>query len=76
MPLSSVLERPPYTASVPQIEMIGVEAWHGTPPTPYVFPNRSAAAAGCMATINHPRLCNKAELYGFSMCATGWCADW
>jgi hypothetical protein len=59
-----------------KILVIGVGAWHGTPPTPYAYPNRSVAATACAATGDYPRLCAKAELVGFGDCAVGWCADW
>ena len=42
---------------------------------PYRYANRSAAAAACVAT-GLPRLCDKAEIEGYSNCAVGWCADW
>ena len=63
----------------PNIVLIGVGKWHNRssgPPTPYEFETRSAAAAGCGATADYSRLCNKKELIGFSNCANGWCADW
>ena len=59
-----------------KILLIGVGPWHGTPPSPYAYPNRSVAAAACAATQDYPRLCAKAELAGYSDCAVGWCADW
>eukprot|EP01050_Picozoa_sp_SAG11_P021243 SAG11_NODE_3740_length_2255_cov_2.157236_1_plen_254_part_00 len=44
---------------------------------PYEFANRSSAAAACAATAGRfPRLCDKAELEGYTLCAVGWCADW
>ena len=63
----------------PDIVLIGVGARHNRsdgPPTPYMFASRSAAAAACRRTGDYSRLCNKAELLGFSTCANGWCADW
>ena len=63
----------------PNIILIGVGARHNRsdgPPTPYMFANRTAAGAACRRTGDYTRLCNKAELLGFSTCANGWCADW
>jgi hypothetical protein len=37
---------------------------------PYLYHNRSSAAAVCTSTAGRfPRLCDKAELEGYSLCA-------
>eukprot|EP01052_Picozoa_sp_SAG31_P045041 SAG31_NODE_8079_length_1526_cov_2.421163_1_plen_465_part_10 len=64
------------TRPLEKILLIGVGPWHGTPPSPYAYPNRSVAAAACATTGDYPRLCTKAELVGSNDCAIGWCADW